>query len=143
MSQQPFSIERTFQASRNQVWKAITDPKDMKQWYFDIPDFKAEVGFHFQFSAGAEEKQYLHVCQVSSVVPEKELAYTWRFEGYEGHSLVSFELFSEGDKTRLILTHSGLDTFGANPDFSRENFAAGWEYIIGKSLAHFLEPPTA
>lgn len=143
MSPRPFSIERTYQASVNRVWEAITDPKDMKEWYFDIPEFKAEVGFNFQFAAGPEEKQYLHVCQVTSVALEKELAYTWRFEGYEGHSLVTFELFPEENKTRLRLTHSGLETFGDQPDFSRENFAAGWEYIIGTSLAHFLEPQNA
>lgn len=143
MNQQPFCIERTFHAPVSRVWKALTDPIDMKQWYFDIPEFKAEVGYNFQFSAGSEEKQYLHVCQVTAVVPKNILAYTWQFKGYEGHSLVTFELFPKGDGTRLRLTHSGLETFGGLPDFSRERFAEGWKYIIGKSLAHFLDSPTA
>jgi uncharacterized protein YndB with AHSA1/START domain len=32
------------------VWKAITNAADMKQWYFDIPGFKPEVGFEFSFN---------------------------------------------------------------------------------------------
>ena len=59
---------------------------------------------------------------------------------YEGNSFVTFELFPEGDKTKLKLTHKGLETFPAsNPDLAKENFAAGWEQIIGTSLKEFLE----
>ena len=40
----------------------------------------------------------------------------------------SFELFDEGGKTRLRLTHVGLETFApeTNPDFARGNFLADW-----------------
>ena len=43
MSNAPFVIEKVYNAPASKVWKAITDVKDMKQWYFDLPDFKAEV----------------------------------------------------------------------------------------------------
>ena len=33
----PFIIERTYNAPRNKVWRAITSKDDMKQWYFDLP----------------------------------------------------------------------------------------------------------
>ena len=41
---------------------------------------------------------------------------------------MSFELFDEGGKTRLHLTHVGLETFApeTNPDFAPGNFLAGW-----------------
>lgn len=115
----------------------------MKQWYFDIPRFRAEVGFSFQFSAGSAEKQYLHLCQVTTVSPGRQLAYSWRYQDYEGFSVVSFELFPEDDHTHLRLTHSGLETFGGLPDFTCESFAQGWQYIIGTSLAGFLESEAA
>ncbi|HZG22986.1 MAG TPA: SRPBCC domain-containing protein, partial [Chitinophagaceae bacterium] len=64
----------------------------------------------------------------------------WRYDGYPGESLVTFELFDEGEKTRLRLTHSGLETFPSdNPSFKKENFAAGWSEIIGTSLKDYLE----
>ncbi len=55
-------------------------------------------------------------------------------------SLVRFELFAEGGKTRLRLTHSGLETFPAEvAAFKRENFQVGWTEIVNISLAKFLE----
>lgn len=139
MEHPPFVIERTFDAPVTRVWEALTDPDEMKQWYFDIAEFKVEPGFEFQFSAGSEEKQYLHLCKVMEVIPERKLAYTWRYKDYEGNSLVTFELFPEGNKTRLKLTHSGLESFPRLPDFARESFAMGWKQIIGTSLKQFVE----
>jgi uncharacterized protein YndB with AHSA1/START domain len=39
----------------SKVWKTITDKDDMKKWYFDIAEFKPEVGFEFQFEGGNED----------------------------------------------------------------------------------------
>ncbi len=140
MSQEPFIIERTHKASISRVWKAITDKEQMKQWYFDIKEFKLEVGFEFQFAGqGKEGEKYLHLCKITEVIPEQKLTYSWQYEGYEGTSFVTFELFSEGDKTRLKLTHRGLETFPKHPDFARESFAGGWTYLIGTSLKEFVE----
>jgi uncharacterized protein YndB with AHSA1/START domain len=136
----PFEIERTYNAPVARVWKAITDKEDMKQWYFDLKEFKPEVGFEFTFSGGTEEKQYLHICKITEVVPQKKLTYSWRYDGYEGNSFVTFELFDEGNKTRVKLTHAGLDTFPAdNSDFAAESFAMGWNDIIGNQLKEFVE----
>ena len=139
MKNEPFVIERTYKAPVEKVWQAITDRKKMKQWYFDLPEFKAEPGFEFSFLGGTEEKQYLHLCKVTEVVPGKKLSYSWRYEGYEGISFVTFELFDERDLTRLKLTHAGLETFPLHPDFARSNFEAGWNEIVGKSLLEFVE----
>jgi uncharacterized protein YndB with AHSA1/START domain len=137
----PFVIERTYDAPGEKVWKAITNKNDMKQWYFDLPDFKPQVGFEFQFMGGAEGgKQYRHLCKITEVIAGKKLTHSWRYEGYTGISYVTFELFPEGNKTRLKLTHQGLETFPAdNPDFARKNFEAGWTDIIGRSLKEYLE----
>ena len=141
MSNEAFVIERTFNAPIAKLWKAITDKGEMKQWYFDVAEFKPEVGFKFQFTAGTDTKKYSHLCKVTEAIAGKKLTYSWRYDGYEGNSLVCFELFEEGDKTRLKLTHEGLETFPAsNPDFVKPNFAAGWNRILDKSLKIFLEP---
>jgi uncharacterized protein YndB with AHSA1/START domain len=142
MNTQPFVIERTYNAPVNKVWKAITDKDEMKQWYFDLAEFKPEVGFEFQFyGQGKEGEQYLHLCKITEVIKEKKLQYSWRYDGYEGISFVTFELFAEGNSTRVKLTHEGLETFPstANNAFAKENFAEGWTHIIGVSLAGFVE----
>lgn len=134
-------IERTYDAPIEKVWEAITNKDQMKHWYFDVTDFKAEVGFEFQFSAESNGKTYLHKCKIVEANPITKIAYTWSYEGYIGQSLVTFELFSEEkDKTRLKLTHSDLDTFSKdNPAFSQENFNEGWKNILGRSLRKFVE----
>ncbi|MCI0706393.1 MAG: SRPBCC domain-containing protein [Ignavibacteriae bacterium] len=140
---EPFIIERTYEAPVDLVWKAITEKERMKQWYFDLKEFKPEVGFEFQFTGGTEERPYLHLCKVLEVVPQKKLSYSWVYDGYEGYSVVTFELFPEGQKTRLRLTHTGLETFPAsNPDLVRKNFVDGWTSLIGESLKSFLEKTT-
>ncbi|TND07230.1 MAG: Activator of Hsp90 ATPase 1 family protein [Bacteroidetes bacterium] len=140
-SAKPFVIERIYNAPVEKVWKAISDKDEMKQWYFDLPDFRAEPGCEFRFTGGPEpDRQYLHVCKVTEVIPGKKLSYTWRYEGYEGDSLVTFELFADGNKTRLVLTHEGLHTFPAsNPDFAKGNFVTGWTHIVNIGLQKFLD----
>ena len=139
MKNEPFVIERTYDAPADRVWEAITNKDKMKQWYFDLEEFKPEVGFEFQFFGGSKEKQYLHLCKITEVITGKKLTHTWKYDGYPGESFVTFELFAEGDKTRLKLTHAGLETFPAEPDFARGNFEKGWTSIIGRSLREYLE----
>ncbi len=140
MGKDAFAIETNYHAPLQIVWKAIADKDEMKLWYFDLSEFKPEVGFEFRFMGGpAEDRQYLHLCKITEVIPEKKLAYTWRYDGFEGNTLVTFELFDEAGQTRLKLTHEGLETFSAdNPDFARENFAEGWNWLIGTSLKEYL-----
>ena len=141
MNHEPFIIERTYNSSADKVWKAITDKNEMKQWYFDLVEFKAEVGFEFQFTGGpSPERQYVHRCKITEVIPGKKLTHSWRYDGYEGNSFVTFELYDEGSKTRLKLTHAGLETFPKeNPDLAKHNFAEGWTDIIGRSLKEYVE----
>ena len=141
MNNEPFVIERTFNASAARVWSAITDRDEMSKWYFDLEAFRPEVGFAFQFKGGpADDRQYLHLCQVTEVVPGTKLVYSWRYDGYEGISYVTFELIAADGKTTLRLTHSGLETFPANnPDLAAGNFAIGWTHIIGTSLHDYLK----
>ncbi len=140
MNNEPFIIERTYNAPSEKVWGAITDKNEMKQWYFDLAEFKAEIGFEFQFTGGPPERQYVHLCKVTEVVAGKKLTYSWRYEGYKGNSFVTFELFNEGTKTRLKLTHAGLETFPKeNPDMSKHNFVQGWTDLIGRSLKEYVE----
>lgn len=141
MKTEAFVIERIFNASIEIVWKAITDKEKMKRWYFDLAEFKPVVGFEFQFEGGEEGKSYLHLCKVTEVIPNKKLQYSWRYDGYAGNSFVTWELFDEGEnKTRLKLTHEGLETFPTdNPDLAPHNFAEGWNMIIGTLLREFVE----
>lgn len=132
-------IERTFNAPVEKVWKALTDVDEMREWYFGLKEFRPKVGFEFEFVVEHERMTYHHLCKVTEVIPQKKIAYTWRYKGHEGDSLVMFQLSADGDKTRLKLTHEGLETFPKTPAFARENFLKGWTEIIGSELKQFVE----
>jgi uncharacterized protein YndB with AHSA1/START domain len=132
-------VERTFDASVARVWQALTDADQMRVWYFDLKEFKPQVGFEFDFVVEHEGNTYHHLCKVTEVIPEKKIAYTWRYKGEPGDSLVTFELFVEGEKTRVKLTHTGIETFPKTLAYARKNFEQGWTTIIGTELKQFVE----
>ena len=140
MSTQPVIIEQLLDAAPQTVWSALTDVEIMKNWYFHLHEFKAEVGFQFQFTGGNEEGiKYLHICEVTEADPPTKLTYSWRYDGYDGVSYVTFDLFPQDQNTLLRLTHSGLETFPAdNLDFATANFQKGWDEIIRVSLKNYL-----
>jgi uncharacterized protein YndB with AHSA1/START domain len=135
----PLVVERTFDAPVAKVWQALTDVEAMRQWFFELKEFRAEAGFEFGFTVEHEGTTFVHRCRVTEAVPQQRLAYTWRYEGHAGDSLVTLELFAEGQGTRVKLTHAGLETFPKTPQFRRANFSRGWTSLIGSSLKEFLE----
>ncbi len=142
MKDEPIIVERTFNASVETVWKAITDKDQMKQWYFNaIAAFTPEVGFQTQFNVRNDGKDYLHIWKVTEVKPGKKISYDWSFGGFPGRSIVTFELSAAGKKTKLKLTHTGIETFlpDVNPPLARKNFVTGWTALIGDLLKQFVE----
>lgn len=134
----PLIIERTFDAPIAEVWRALTDADVMRRWHFDLREFKPEVGFEFEFTVEHEGMVYRHLCQITEVSPQRKLAYTWRYDGHPGDSLVTFELSTEAGKTKLNLTHDGLESFPPLPSFARKNVVEGWTQLIGSSLKDYL-----
>ena len=142
----PVVVERTFDAPMEAVWRAITDIDQMKQWYIpNIELFKPEVGFRTEFNVREGGQDYLHLWEVTSVEPGRMIACRWKFGGYPGDSVVTFELSPEGGKTKLKLTHAGLETFRPedNPGLARGAFAEGWTNLIGTALKEFVEKTRA
>lgn len=133
--------EYSYKTTPEKVWKALTEKDEMKLWYFDLEDFKPEVGFEFRFWGGTEKTQYLHICKITEVVDGKKLCYTWSYKGIKGETILCFEIEQTGkDSTKLKLTHFGFDSFPTdNPDLEPGNFDKGWTHILGTSLKNYLE----
>lgn len=140
MTNGPLVVEHTYNAPIAKVWAALTSKEAMKVWCFDVSGFEPKVGYTFTFEGGKDGQSFKHECVVTLVEPNKRLAYTWRYVGLDGNSLVTYELFEEGVKTRVKLTHVGLETIAVNgPAFQRENFNGGWTQIIGSLLKKYVE----
>jgi len=141
MENQTITLEQVLNAPVSRVWKVLTDKVEMKNWYFDLAEFIPEAGCKFQFWGGpSPDNQYLHLCEVTEAIPEKKLAHSWRYDGYQGTTLVTFELLDQDGETLLKFTHEGIDTFPKdNPDLAISNFIIGWNYIIHTALKNYIE----
>ncbi|MCT4602414.1 MAG: SRPBCC domain-containing protein [Marinifilum sp.] len=136
----PVITEQIFTKSKEQVWKAITDPDEMCQWFFeDMPDYKAEVGFETKFNVDAGGREFMHLWKITEVVPFEKLVCKWEYEGYDGIAYVSYEFFDEKGGCKIRVTVTGIETFSDDvPEFRRESCEEGWNYFI-KRLQEYLD----
>jgi uncharacterized protein YndB with AHSA1/START domain len=140
-SDEPIIVEQTFDQEIGIVWKAITDIKQMRRWYFEnIPSFKPEVGFTTKFRVESQGRIFLHMWKVIEVIPMERISYNWKYDKYQGDSNVVFELSRLNKVTKLILTHHILESFTEDiPEFARESCLQGWEFFIKQRLKDYLE----
>lgn len=128
----PLIFERTYSAPVEKVWRALTDPAQIAAWFVPFSGFKAEPGCEFTFMGVTKEgTPKKHLCRIVEVKPSEKLSYTWRYDGYPGDSLVTWVIAPEGERTKLTLTHAGLETFPATPGFARKNYQEGWTHFTG------------
>ena len=137
----PIVVEQYYDRSASDVWNAITDIDEMRKWYFeDIPDFKAELGFRTQFLVESGDRSFMHLWEVTEVIPKCKLVYDWKYEGIEGDSLVSFEVSGDEHSANLRLTDRVLEDFPRDiPEFTRESGIEGWTYFIKDRLKKYLD----
>lgn len=133
-------LEYLYDVEAVKIWTALTDNNEIKKWFFQLKDFKPKIGYKFDFSGGPEQgPHYLHLCEITEHVEGRKLAYTWRYDGYPGNSEVCWELFEKAGQTRVVITHTGLETFSENGEnFSKGSFEAGWTYFLSNALKNYL-----
>ncbi|PBQ32698.1 ATPase [Sphingobacteriaceae bacterium] len=134
----PFVTEQLYSAPIEKVWQHLSETDKMKEWYFpQLIEFVPEVGFEFKFKD--DGSRFQKEWTVTKIIKGQTLAHTWVYKGYPGLSEVTFELFKEGAKTRLKLTHEGLETFPDDAHFARQRFVDGWAQLLGVKLKQMLE----
>lgn len=125
-------FERVLDAPVETVWRYLVESELRKQWFAAGELEPREGGSvelifdHDNLSTDdvpypddlAKWKCAVGHERVVKIDPPRLLAFTWD-EGKEG--VATFELFEEGGRTRLVLTHSGIT--GAGP---MANFGGGW-----------------
>lgn len=134
-------IKQRVNASLDKVWNALTDKAQMKDWYFDIPDFELGVHKEFGFYEPGGENKYQHHGEILEVIPKEKLKYTWSYPEFSKEkTIVKWNLQDEGNQTLVILTHKGLENFEhLGEDFKKENFEKGWVEIVSEKLKNFVE----
>lgn len=141
VNEAPVVVKVKFLVSKSVLWKAITNPEEMVQWFFpQMKDFKAEVGFKTQFNVAVEDRNYMHLWKIIEVIPEQKIVYDWRYENYKGIGHICFEISETATGSELTLTNTVLKDFQENiPEFNRESCEGGWNYFLGQQLANYLK----
>jgi uncharacterized protein YndB with AHSA1/START domain len=107
-SEREIRIERIFNAPRERVWKAMTDPALLAQWWgrgnrLTIERMELERGGHWRFVEHSPEGTHGFEGRYREVTPPERIVQTFEWDGMPGHVAVeSMTLEDLGDgRTRL------------------------------------------
>ena len=145
-------LERLLDAPVETVWRYLTEAELRAQWFAGgsdaVPDGELDLLFdHDHLSTDevpypedyAKYKGAVSHEKVVRFEPPRVLAFTFG-EGKQG--VATFELFAEDGRTRLVLTHSGIQS-----PTGFQDFGSGWsshvtvlqERLAGRSVRNFWE----
>lgn len=116
------TIRQTYliNATPDQVFKALTNPKIIEQWSGAPATMSARKGSTFSLWDGWNYGKNLEVVRNEKLVQE------WRSQEWEEPSKVTFTLKGKGRKTEVELTHENV------PDNGYKKYSDGWkEYYLG------------
>jgi uncharacterized protein YndB with AHSA1/START domain len=110
-------LERRLDYPIERVWRAVTDPAEVRQWFVSEVPWTPEAGEEFE-AAGQTGR-------ITALEPPRLLAWEWGAERY------SFELTADGEHCILVFTHVFDPELG--PAWQH---AAGWETYFNRLDAH-------
>jgi uncharacterized protein YndB with AHSA1/START domain len=61
MNISPVIIEKLYELPVEKVWEALVNNDQLTEWYFKLPEFKAEPGFKFSFYGGEEGGEQFNI----------------------------------------------------------------------------------
>jgi uncharacterized protein YndB with AHSA1/START domain len=134
------TLSRRFDAPRERVFEAWTNPDVLREWWAAQPGWEAshaevelKPGGRYRLSMRDPENDVEHtvVGEYREVTPPERLAFTWTWETNEAQmagsddTLVVVEFREAGGGTEVVLTHSGF----ANDEI-RDMHGQGWSGIF-------------
>ena len=154
LSEQDLMITRTFDAPRELVWKAWTDPERVKRWWgpkgFTTPFCKIDLrvgGASLYCMRSSDGQDYWSTGVYREIVKPERIVYTDSFADERGNvvpathygmsadypleMLVTVTFEEHEAKTKLTLTHVGIPA-GADRDGARQ----GWNESFDKLAEH-------
>ncbi len=131
-------LERSYEAPPEEVFDAWTNPEVLRRWWVvdsgwrtPVADVDLRAGGGYRLSMEDPESGARHtvVGEYRTVRRPELLIYSWSWEldggGLGPESMVTVEFKSEGDRTLVVLVHSGLED-----EESRERHGHGWSACL-------------
>ena len=116
------TLRRTIPARRGEVFRAWTDPAELKRWWarpgFTVVDAQVDlrIGGGFRIDTRPDVGNVFSVFgSYREVRAPERLVYTWAWQGtrMDGiETLVTVDFREAGQDTEVLLTHEGFDTQG-------------------------------
>ena len=128
--------QRTFDARRETVFAAWTNPEVLRRWWASEPGWRSpsaevdlRVGGRYRLSMGEPDGGPVHTVtgEYTEVRPPERLAYTWTWEGdppeMDGSAgtLVTVEFAEDDGRTTVTVVHTGFAT-----EQARDLHEGGW-----------------
>jgi uncharacterized protein YndB with AHSA1/START domain len=130
-------VSRTFAAPREKVFRAWTEPEQIKKWLAPAgcgtpsAEIELRVGGTYRLGMQFPNEDIFYVSGAyREVEPPAKLAFTWRWEKPEmdfGETLVTIEFYDRGGVTEVVLTHQRFPT-----NKVRDQHDQGWHEIFDK-----------
>src|SRR5687767_16004766 len=104
-------IERVFDAARDRVWKAFTDPALVAQWWgrgnkLVVERMEVERGGHWRFVEHSAEGVNGFEGRYREVTPPERIVQTFEWDGLPGYVVINDTTFEDlGDgRTKMVTT---------------------------------------
>jgi uncharacterized protein YndB with AHSA1/START domain len=135
-------VKRTLRVSRDRVFRAWTDPRELARWFAPsaeystvVPELELRVGGRYRVEMHHKGGNVHRLCGTyREIKPPEKVVFTWRWEheSSEDESLVTIELRGVGDSTELTLTHEHCPS-----EEERDKRTQGWAGCLDQ-LAKYL-----
>ena len=133
----PSKIEKEIliEASLEVVWRVVTEPDQITQWFIDEAELDPRPGGRGRFSSHSGQAFYF---EIEAFEPPRRFAYRWvQAEGValrpDNSMLVEFTLQPEAGSTRLRVVESGFDQVDWSDEQKTQYFedhSNGWGHFL-------------
>ena len=110
-SDRQIRVERVFNAPRERVWRAHTDPERVAQWWgrghkLDIERLEVERGGHWRFVEHGADGDHGFEGRFREVTPPERMVQTFEWDGMPGYVILNTAEFEDlGDgRTKVVVT---------------------------------------
>ena len=112
-------FERRYRHPVDRVWRAVTEPEQLAQWFPNTVEVDLREGGHMRFEFPGGEMEPMEGA-VTELDPPRRFAFTW------GDEHLQIELEPDGDGCRLRFTH----VLSTREQAARD--AAGWHVCLDR-----------
>ena len=132
-------IRRVFNASRQQIFQAWTQPETIVQWFAptsehvtSVPKLDLIAGGQYRIEMKAPDgNTYSAIGEYLEISEPEKLVFTWAWDGGDSGMLVTIDLYEKNNGTELVLTHEKFPDSG-----SRDHHNEGWIGCLDRLVSH-------